>query len=335
MASPLLGTLLGDLIDYAGLFPPAKLPLEESIRNYARYRRSNEAWMLSRFICPVARLGELDGFADLFEEAPPFLFSALGQGGDDSAAFASGFEADLGAISTFHQRHPGRVRVDAFEVRLPTDVVESPDTLLAGAARAMSLSFDRSRLPRLQVALEVGVSADTLGGVMDAIRAANAALGDPATDAVDGFGPLLVKLRLGGVTADAFPSVDAVAAAIVAARDRGVPLKLTAGLHHPLRHLDPSTRAMMHGFLNVYTAGVFAAVHELDVSEVRSILADEDPKHFEVTLDSLSWGGRSASAADIARVRRSGVTSYGSCSFDEPREDLAVLGLLPEYSKPS
>jgi hypothetical protein len=53
-------TLLRESIDYAGLFPPARLPLEEAFDNYLRYRTEPEAWMLARFVIPVGRLDELD-----------------------------------------------------------------------------------------------------------------------------------------------------------------------------------------------------------------------------------------------------------------------------------
>src|SRR5262245_38924762 len=57
--NPALRALLGGIIDYAGLFPPAQLPLEEAIRNYARYRTEPESWMLGRFVIPATRLKEL------------------------------------------------------------------------------------------------------------------------------------------------------------------------------------------------------------------------------------------------------------------------------------
>src|SRR5437870_206137 len=57
-----LRALLDQSIDYAGLFPPAKLPLDEALRNYARYRKETESWMLSHFVSPVERLAELAEF---------------------------------------------------------------------------------------------------------------------------------------------------------------------------------------------------------------------------------------------------------------------------------
>jgi hypothetical protein len=51
--------LLSGLIDYAGLFPPAGLSMAEAVRNYARYRDGEHAWMLGKFVVPEARVHEV------------------------------------------------------------------------------------------------------------------------------------------------------------------------------------------------------------------------------------------------------------------------------------
>src|SRR5690349_17487483 len=53
-----LRTLTNDLIDYAGLFPPAKLDMQAAVETYNRCKMSEEEPMLGRFICPVTRLQE-------------------------------------------------------------------------------------------------------------------------------------------------------------------------------------------------------------------------------------------------------------------------------------
>ena len=53
-------TLLSGLIDYAGMFPPAALSMEEASRNYEAYRAGPHSWALGRFIVPSARLNEVD-----------------------------------------------------------------------------------------------------------------------------------------------------------------------------------------------------------------------------------------------------------------------------------
>src|SRR5436190_14801765 len=76
-----LRTLLAGIVDYAGLFPPAALLLDESIRNYARYLRDPDRWMLGRFICPAARLHELLAYLPkLFASGEALSISALGRG---------------------------------------------------------------------------------------------------------------------------------------------------------------------------------------------------------------------------------------------------------------
>lgn len=59
MTSRAIRTLLEGLIDYAGLFPPAKLPMADAVRNYARYREGEHAWALGRFVVPAARADEV------------------------------------------------------------------------------------------------------------------------------------------------------------------------------------------------------------------------------------------------------------------------------------
>ena len=50
--------ILSELIDYAGLFPPAQLPMQSTVDNFAGYLGSSTAWMLGRLIVPLARMPE-------------------------------------------------------------------------------------------------------------------------------------------------------------------------------------------------------------------------------------------------------------------------------------
>jgi len=53
-----LRALLANLIDYAGLYPPAGLALPAVLENYETYMASPEGWMLNRLVLPLARLAE-------------------------------------------------------------------------------------------------------------------------------------------------------------------------------------------------------------------------------------------------------------------------------------
>ncbi len=47
--------LMDGILDYAGLFPPAKLDMVPTMRNYRDYREGAESWMLGRIVVPVGR----------------------------------------------------------------------------------------------------------------------------------------------------------------------------------------------------------------------------------------------------------------------------------------
>jgi hypothetical protein len=135
------------------------------------------------------------------------------------------------------------------------------------------------------------------------------------------------KLRTGGVTADAFPTSAQIAAALVAPATHQVPIKFTAGLHHALRQYREEVRAKMYGFLNVLGAAVLAAEHRWDARQTSIMLEDENLDSFSFAQDFFAWREWKIDTERL-QYRRRFVASFGSCSFDEPREDLRALGLL-------
>jgi len=318
LTSPALHALVASIIDYAGLFPPARLPLDTAIRNYARYRTEPDAWMLARFIIPTGRLADLTPYADLFAENPPFRFSVLGAGGPDAETFLHAFESDLETIQAFHRRHPGQVQVESMEVRLPAALLGA-DT---DVARAFLDAVGRlCAAPGLELFFEAPLD-ETLRGVAPALLTAMAAYNRKHGPRV-GF-----KMRTGGTEPDAFPAVEPLAYALTACLRAGVPFKATAGLHHPVRHYHASVGTHMYGFFNLFGAAVLAAEHNLDEATVRAILLDDDPAHFRFTPDAFAWTTYTASPETIRLVRHTFARSYGSCSFDEPRQDLQAMGLI-------
>src|SRR5205823_2206739 len=119
----------------------------------------------------------------------------------------------------------------------------------------------------------------------------------------------------------AFPTTEQVAACMHTAIVAGVPIKCTAGLHHPVRLFHDSVKTKMHGFLNVFGAGILGAAHKLDEGHIREILDDEQPSNFRFNADGFHWRDLRATPMQIADARGEAIVSFGSCSFDEPRED--------------
>lgn len=245
-----LHAFLDGLVDYAGLFPPASLPLDHALANYHHYRESKHAWMLGRFVISAAQLPQVPATL----KAP---FAVLADADDARAA-----------------------------------AIESRQILAA---------------PR-PVYCEVDIEH------LDSVKAAGS----------------FAKLRTGGTTPAAVPSIDMVAGYIAACAHRQLPFKATAGLHHPIRSPHPLTYeagapvATMHGFVNLFLA---AALLWRGEQVIAPVLAETDPAAFRFD-DHAHWRDLSLSADQVADARARFAHSFGSCSFEEPVADLERLGWL-------
>lgn len=275
--------LLADLIDYAGLFPPASLSMTEAVRNYATYRDGEFRWALGRFVVPVSRLAE-------FESALPD--SAAGW--SLSALAGANLEDDLSAIAAFNGRFHGRAKVEIIETRT------MPPKVPAGLTLYVEVRVDPDPAPPIRTAASAGAR---------------------------------VKIRSGGVTAEAFPSARQVARFLYACDAAAARFKATAGLHHPLRCVRPLTyepespRGLMHGFLNLLLAA--AVVRQgLSIEQTVELLEEESPAAFRFSDGGASWRKHCLSVEEIRAARVKFADSFGSCSFEEPIEDLRRLGWL-------
>ncbi len=294
--------LLSGLIDDAGLFPPASLPLEEAAASHEKSRTGEHRFMLGRFVCPASRLEELRPAVERSTE--PWRISALLDLPEEEV-WPGEVGGALEQVRSFVKQSEGAARVDLVEVRLAEATVESVEP----AVRAFCEIFQWSGLgafPLLEIPFRSSWKSE-VPAVLEAIAGAPPRMG--------------AKLRCGGASADAFPSPEQVALFIDACRRLGLPMKATAGLHHPYRHLDPETGFMRHGFLNLATSAVFGREEE--------IVADQEGEHFSLSEQALRWRDLEAGAEAIAATRRDLFISYGSCSFDEPVGDLVTMGVLP------
>lgn len=309
-----LRALLSGIIDYAGMFPPAKLPLEEAIRNHARYLTEPEGWMLRWFICPAARLAELGPFLSELVPTTQFLrISVVGRGGQAPDEFLQNLRLDWQDILSFSDRYwapdPPLALVQAFETRPPTHP-DSWTVLCQEAAEYMRLGKGLARY------FEIAFPSDWRSAFPLLLR-------DLAKH------HLGCKIRCGGSEPGAIPTAEQVAFAIASCRDAGVYLKATAGLHHPIRRFDDALQTFMHGFVNVFGAAVLAHARNLHEDQVRQIIEDREPANFRFDQEGLRWKELLATVEEIKAARK-WVHSFGSCSFDEPLADLKELGWLPQ-----
>ncbi|HTS50147.1 MAG TPA: hypothetical protein VMH05_19510 [Bryobacteraceae bacterium] len=142
------------------------------------------------------------------------------------------------------------------------------------------------------------------------------------------------KIRTGGLTPDAIPRSEEIAEFLHSAAARRVPFKATAGLHHPIRsqraltYATDSPRAVMHGFVNVFVAALFATL-SAEQRILVDILNETDPSAFRFLDGEMFCRGLGIGTAQIAEARHDFAHSFGSCSFEEPIADLKELGWLP------
>lgn len=322
-----LKAFMDDIIDYAGLFPPAELSLDTSIQKYSDYRKTKDAWMLSRFIIPAWRLEELDPYKEtLFREGAPFDFSVLGKGTDTVSEYRDQLSEIVHNLDKFHDTHGDRVTTDILEIKLPQEAVFGNDPeLLEEVYRETVERLDESSHTPNEVFFEGFFEENwkkEMELVIEILRKVNKNLDTTHCRQV------AFKLRCGGVEEDMFPSVEQVAFALNKAREQNVAVKCTAGLHHPIRHYSDSVNTKMHGFLNVFGGAMLSYAHDLTDDELSQILQEEDPDHFTFDEKYFSWEDLEITTDEIAELRDVALISFGSCSFDEPREDLQRLDLL-------
>jgi hypothetical protein len=313
-----LRALLEGLVDYAGLFPPAALGMQQAVANYASYLAGDHHWMLGRFIVPAARLAEFRSALKYLEIPQPWRVSAII--GPDAAG-------EFEFIAAFNREMRSKAVINAIEVKASN----------AEEVRSVGKFVPESVMPYFEVPASAPVE------LLSAIAAVNAR----------------AKIRTGGVVESAFPAAAMIVQFLLNCAEAKVAFKATAGLHHPLRCVKPLTyeknapSGAMHGFLNVFlAASVVHALTENARHEQRgqlrkalpAILLNDQPANFVFRDDKATIRGtlaESGSAANrnphfefdvatpvIRRVRETFAIAFGSCSFDEPIEDLRTLNLL-------
>ena len=291
--------LLSSVVDYAGLFTPAKLDMEEAMSNYARYQTTPYSWMLGHFVVPVSRLGELE------ELLPRFALKQWLIG----AIVSPDVELELNWVHSLYNHNQIAIAALEFPPLPPTEIEKV--------------------FPRLPPDIDSFFEIPLKGDV-DAYLAAVQHTGASA------------KVRTGGITADAFPSTTQLCQFMVACAKAQVPFKATAGLHHSLpanyrlTYEPDSPLSHMHGFLNVVILAALIYWQKVTPEEALEVLKENAIEGFQFKEDGIAWrvkrnypvGNRQLNISEIKAVRQQFFRSFGSCSFQEPIDDLKHLNLI-------
>lgn len=295
-----LHALLAGAIDYAGLFPPAKLGMDAAVERYAQHRRDNASWALGRFVLPASRLDEL---ASAHRAVPRSDESRLWR---LSVLVGEDAYADYARLRAFNAAHAGVLLIDSAEVK-----VAAPASGVAVIQRAVAAAP-----PGIKLFVEIPSDGD--------VDSLVAAIGRDGACA---------KIRTGGITPEMFPPASEIVRFLRSCVRHDVAFKATAGLHHPLRarhrltYEPDAPLGTMYGFLNVLLAAAALRNGAAD-DEALAILAAEERAAFSFEEAGARWGSRFVSTQRLLESHATFALSFGSCSFDEPVADLRQLALL-------
>lgn len=283
------------IIDYAGLFPPASIDLKTALKNYENYLNSNYFyWMLGRFIIPAGKL-------HLVTRPVDYFFSVI------LSHPSSSKETD--GLRLFAPQ------IQTIETRLPDNLSKFKD--ISRYLKDIKKVINRAGIKKTDIFIEASNPAQRFEMI--------SALSEIDIDTKLRLG---LKLRCGGLDSQAFPDPNEIAAAIRACGKLDIPLKFTAGLHHPMGNYSREHDTMQYGFINVLTAAFLAFSCNLSHREIENCLIDENFDNFVFKDTNFSWKNSSIPAHEIKKLRRKKVIGFGSCSFEEPIADLMSLGVL-------
>lgn len=283
--------LLAAIVDYAGLFPPAKLSLREAIANYAQYYQTPYSWLLGRFIVPVWRLAELETLVTDVSSMPWTI----------SAILSENWELELEQIQNINNKN--KIAVTSLEFKpLPPEEIKRAILYLPNGIESF---FEIPLLENLETYL----------AVLQGTKAS-------------------AKIRTGGLTVQAFPNVDQLCQFICASAEAQVPFKATAGLHHllpgnyPVSYESNSFSTPMQGFLNLSILTALIYGQKLTFSEALTVLQELSISNFKFQEDTISWKNSDLNLPELQKARQYFFRSFGSCSFQEPLDELRELQLL-------
>jgi hypothetical protein len=289
MTSAPLRALLAGSIDYAGLFPPAALPLAAVCTNYITDSTSAESWALGRLVVPTSRLREV---AELLPpRRTPWSVAALI--GDDLA----------GDVATIREINAtGTHIIEAAESRTP-----SVNAVVAAARALDGVCALYAEIPVV----------DDPAPLVDALAAAGARAkirtGGVTPDAFPTPGQVARFIRCCSARSVAFKATAGLHHPM-----RG---------EYRLTYDTDAPCSTMFGCLNVFVAAALARLDNIDASLV-ALLEERDPASLRFDADGIRWREHFLPTHLVAETRAASAISFGSCSFREPIDELHQLGLL-------
>lgn len=285
-----LRILLTELIDYAGLFPPAGLDMPAAARNYADYLAGEQAWALGRFVLPMT---QLPAFAAVWAQVQrPCALSVL----------SGNLADDLPKIAAHNAADQQAARIDCIEAKASSvNEIAALAQLCAGSGLAVFVEIPLVPDPTSLIAAlaEHGLYAKIrMGGVVQAAF--------PAPNDVLWFMQCCIERKvLFKATAGLHHPI------------RG---------DYRLTYEPNCAAGTMYGYVNVFLAAAILAQDPDTYAPVAAaVLLDEDATAFCFAEDGVTWRGNFVSCEQLVFLRQHIARSFGSCSFTEPTAEVGIF----------
>lgn len=278
-APPHVSALLADLVDDAAVFPPGLAPLDVAVDQHLRLRSHPYAACIGPLLVPVTAAGELATLA-----------------AKDDRAVAEPLEVAL----VLRPDSPMEPLLDAVEL-----LRDEPRARVTGVEVGWNPNWRQAIALGLPIVVEVRLGDEQRDGL------------DEIATAVDEGAPVIAKFRTGPTPAWPWPDEETLAGFLAGAIERGLPFKLTGGLHHAVR--GEYKDRPMHGVVNAMLA-THEGLDGADGGELAKVLRQTRAEPLVERLGALD-------PSQVDRLRSS-FTSYACCGVLEPLDELAALGLV-------
>jgi hypothetical protein len=291
-----LDTLTKGLFDYAGLFPPASLDMQEALRQAARAPKLRRPRMVGAdMVVPLEQLAGI-GRHELYFNGFGDTTCTIAVVGVERKQVAEAVRQ----VRAYNRKNAPWAKVVALEVHGDAFPAQS---LAALRAAKRGLGDIRLFLEPKWTAAKWKAGQAQLLALLEKLKG--------------GAHPVGLKVRCAGPTALSKATLEKLLPAVAAAR---IPLKATQGLHHAL----PDGKEL--GFLNLTLAVRLLQVHGdgFTGKDLAALLREADAGQFAFD-DGAEWGEYGVHEGTLQAAIAELPFTIGSCSLDEPDEELARL----------
>lgn len=325
-----LQQLLAAGINYAGLYPPADLKLQEALRSYIDFSHSKYEWMLSSFVMPHNELPSLANFADRKHHLKgPLSLCITGPETNTLFEFKNSVNSIEADIMAAHTGYPGEVRTNLLELKLPLTSVKTvnPEELVKALEVVVGTAAESRLLPH-RVFFEIPgeeFDAEIAKQVIKVIAVHNKSI---LKRKVENYLFSGLKINCSAKGNGEPPSSEYIAEVLLYARDANVAVKFAGNENSPFPRYNYSTKSKMHGFINIFAASMLAYTQDLNLEEVIEVLDDKTPENFTFKDGYLAWRELAAPIMEIKMLRMLSITSINFTSFSAPIDGLKKHGYL-------